>query len=91
MPCIHNTSYLIRCPYCGQDEPTLAEEPQPDRWDNLLSLITQYGGARFTAGWRMAQATPTIKVDSTGMAEGDRLLNEIVHIVLAMQREAGDD
>lgn len=62
-----------------------------DRWSRLLSLIAQYGGERFGAGWRAAITQPTVKIDSRSGLDDNEQLQAIVSELLALQRELGDD
>ena len=66
-----------------------------DRWENLLSLIAQYGGERYTAGWQDHAAMireQGVKRDATGLVgEPKSLIDDIVHEILKLQREMGDD
>lgn len=87
MPCIHDVSLLTDCERCD----TYVSEPVYDRWTHLLTLIAQYGGERFAAGWRAHANGPLIKVDSRVGVEDNDLMAMIVAEMLKLQREMGED
>lgn len=82
-------AYRARYPL-GTDTDQDGDNPEDaeDRWTTLLKLIADYGGERFQAGFRAARE-PTIKVHAA-IPFGDSL-DKIIHELLRLQRELGED
>jgi hypothetical protein len=80
----------------GSDQETTYQDPSAvdDRWDELLQLIIQYGGERFTAGIEayktLMRGEWPVKTYASGIPSSDGL-GKIIAELLRLQHEVGDD